>query len=39
MTDKSDEAREHLTTASTLYREMDMPYWLQKAEAELGRLR
>jgi tetratricopeptide (TPR) repeat protein len=36
MTGKSGDAREHLNTAATLYREMDMPFWLQKAEAELG---
>ena len=29
-------AREHLTTATTMYREMDMGFWLEKAEAELG---
>ncbi len=26
-------AGEHLTTASTMYREMDMGFWLEKAEA------
>jgi tetratricopeptide (TPR) repeat protein len=34
-TDKRDEAREHLTTATTMYREMGMTYWLEKAEAEM----
>ena len=29
-------AEEHLTTAATMYREMDMGFWLEKAEAELG---
>jgi class 3 adenylate cyclase/tetratricopeptide (TPR) repeat protein len=29
-------AREHLTAATALYREMDMRFWLEKAEAELG---
>ncbi len=29
-------AREHLTTAMTMYREMDMGFWLEKAEAALG---
>ncbi len=29
-------AKEHLTTAATLYREMDMGFWLGKAEEELG---
>jgi tetratricopeptide (TPR) repeat protein len=30
---KWDDAREHLTTAATMYREMGMTYWLEKAEA------
>ncbi len=29
-------AHEHLTTASAMYREMDMRFWLEKAETELG---
>ena len=29
--------QEHLMIAVTLYREMDMGFWLEKAEAELGR--
>jgi tetratricopeptide (TPR) repeat protein len=33
-TDKREEAREHLTTATAMYREMGMTYWLEKAEAE-----
>jgi len=32
---KHQEAREHLNTATTMYREMDMRFWLEKAEAEL----
>ncbi len=28
-------AQEHLSTAATMYREMDMSFWLEKAEAEL----
>ena len=28
-------AREHLTTAMTMYREMAMGFWLEKAEAAL----
>jgi hypothetical protein len=27
---------EYLTTASTMYREMGMGFWLEKAELELG---
>jgi len=36
----SDQAKaaEHLTIAATMYREMDMGFWLEKAEAELGPL-
>ena len=26
------EARKHLTTAATMYREMEMPFWLDKAK-------
>ena len=33
-TGKRDEARDHLTTARALYREMDMRFWLEQAEAE-----
>jgi tetratricopeptide (TPR) repeat protein len=35
-TGKRDQAHEHLTTATTMYREMDMQYWLEQAEAEMG---
>jgi hypothetical protein len=28
--------REHLTTATTMCREMGMTYWLEKAEVEMG---
>jgi len=34
-TDKREQAHEHLTTATTMYREMGMTFWLEKAEAEL----
>jgi hypothetical protein len=34
-TGKRQEAHEHLTTATTMYREIDMRFWLEKAEAEL----
>jgi tetratricopeptide (TPR) repeat protein len=34
-TDKREQAREHLATATTMYREMGMTYWLKQAEAEL----
>jgi hypothetical protein len=32
---KRQEAQEHLTTATTMYREMEMTYWLEQGEAEL----
>jgi tetratricopeptide (TPR) repeat protein len=31
---KNEEAQEHLITATTMYREMDMRFWLEQAEAE-----
>ncbi len=33
-TDRRGQAQEHLATATTMYREMGMTYWLEKAEAE-----
>jgi hypothetical protein len=36
-TGKSEPAQEYLTTATTKYREMDMRFWLEQAEAELRR--
>jgi class 3 adenylate cyclase/tetratricopeptide (TPR) repeat protein len=33
-TGKREPAHDHLTTATTMYREMGMPYWLEQAEAE-----
>jgi tetratricopeptide (TPR) repeat protein len=33
-TGRRDEARDHLTTATMMYRDMDMTYWLEQAEAE-----
>jgi class 3 adenylate cyclase len=35
---KREQAHEHLATALTMYREMDMRFWLETAEAELGPL-
>ena len=35
---RREQAQEHLTTATTMYREMDMTYWLRQAEAELHAL-
>ncbi len=34
-TGKWDQAQEHLTTATSMYREMEMTYWVEKAEAGL----
>jgi class 3 adenylate cyclase/tetratricopeptide (TPR) repeat protein len=33
-TGKREQAQEHLTTATTMYREMDMRFWLEQAEVE-----
>ena len=33
-TGQREQAQEHLATATTMYREMDMRFWLEKAEAE-----
>jgi len=30
-----DQGREQLTTATTMYRDMDMRFWLEKTEAEM----
>jgi hypothetical protein len=35
-TDKRDLAIEHLATATTMYREMNMRFWLEQAETEMG---
>ena len=32
-TDEREQAHEHLATATTMYRDMGMTYWLEKAEA------
>jgi hypothetical protein len=37
-TDKREQAREHLATATTKYRGMGMTYWLEKAESEMAEL-
>jgi len=34
-TDQHEQARQHLTTATTMFREMDMRFWLDQAEAEM----
>lgn len=33
-----EQAQKHFTTATTLYRAMDMPFWLEQAEAEMRQL-
>ena len=33
-TGEREQAQEHLTTATTMYREMDMTYWLEQAEPD-----
>jgi tetratricopeptide (TPR) repeat protein len=37
-TGKGEQAQEHLTIATTMYREMDMTYWLGKAVEEMDEL-
>ena len=37
-TGKREQAQEHLTTATTMYREMDMRFWLEQAEGEMREL-
>jgi hypothetical protein len=37
-TGKRQQAHEHLNTAATEYGEMDMRFWLAKAEAEMKEL-
>jgi Tetratricopeptide repeat len=37
-TGKGEQAQEHLTTATTMYREMGMTYWREKTKAELQAL-
>jgi hypothetical protein len=35
---KREQATEHLETAAAMYRDMDMRFWLEQAEAELRNL-
>ena len=37
-TAKPEQAQEHLRTATTMYREMDMRFWPEQAEAEMSAL-
>jgi Tetratricopeptide repeat len=37
-TGKREQAREHLTTATTMYGEIGVPFWLQQADAEMQEL-
>ena len=37
-TGQREQAREHLTVATTMYREMDLRFWLEQAEAEVREL-
>jgi hypothetical protein len=37
-TGKRQEAHEHLTTATTMYREMGMRFWVEEAEVEMRAL-
>ena len=38
-TGKREWAQEHVATAATMYREMEMVYWLEKAEGEMRELK
>jgi hypothetical protein len=33
---RSPEAREHFTTATSMYREMDMRFWLEQSEGGIA---
>ena len=35
-TGQREQAQEHLTIATTMYREMGMTYWLEQAEAQVN---
>jgi hypothetical protein len=35
---RPDQAGEQLAVATTMYRDMDMRFWLEQADAELSRL-
>jgi len=37
-TSKREQGNEHLTVATTMYREMDMRFYLEQAEAEMKEL-
>jgi hypothetical protein len=37
-TGKREQAQEHLAIATTMYREMDMRFWLEQAENEMKEL-
>jgi hypothetical protein len=37
-TGKREPAQEHLATATTMYREMGMTYWLERLEREVPRV-
>jgi hypothetical protein len=37
-TGKREQGHEHLTTATTIYREMDMRFWMEQAEGDLRKL-
>jgi hypothetical protein len=37
-TGNREQAQEHLTVATVMYREMDMPYWLEHAKMAMRKL-
>jgi hypothetical protein len=38
-TGKREQAHEHLTAATTMYRDMSMTHWLEQTEKEMGKPR
>jgi hypothetical protein len=38
-TGKRERAQEHVATAATIHREMEMVYWFEKAEGEMRELK
>jgi hypothetical protein len=37
-TGRRQQAQEHLAAATSMYREMDMRFWLEQADAELAKM-
>lgn len=37
-TGQRDQSREHVAIATTMYRQMDMRFWLEQAQGDVGHL-